>query len=98
MPLQIAKSILAVYAWIVVGVLFVFLWRIASFFGRASRQRVRHRLLVLPGVLLAAGVVWYLLHNRDFVGEPVGDLLLFSGGSLLFLFSSRLERLMTGER
>jgi hypothetical protein len=98
MPLQIAKSILAVYAWIVVGVLFFFLWRIAGFYERASGQRVGHRFLVLPGVLLAAGVIWYLLHNSDFVGEPVGDLLLFCGGGLLFLFSNRLERLMTGER
>jgi hypothetical protein len=98
MSLYIAKSVLAVYAWIVVGVLFFFLWRIAGFYERASGQRVGHRFLVLPAVLLAAGVIWYLLHDNDFVGRPVGDLLLFGGGVLLFLFSSRLEKLMTGER
>jgi hypothetical protein len=98
MPLHIAKSILAVYAWLVVGMLLLFLWRIAGFYATASGQPVRHRFLVLPGVLLAAGAIWYLLNNRDFVGEPVGDLLLFGGGGLLFLFSNRLERMMTGER
>jgi hypothetical protein len=59
---------------------------------------VGHQFLVLPGVLLAAGVIWHLLHGSDFVGQPVGDLLLFGGGILLFLFSNRLEILMTGER
>jgi hypothetical protein len=78
--------------------LFFFLWRIAEFYERASGQRVGYRFLVLPGVLLAAGVVWYLAHNNDFVGQPIGDLLLFAGGILLFLFSSRLQKLMTGER
>jgi hypothetical protein len=96
--LQIAKTFLAVYAWIVIGVLFFFLWRIADFYERASGQRVGHRFLVLPGLLLAAGAMWYLLHDSDFVAQPVGDLLLFGGGLLLLLFGARLERLMTGER
>ena len=96
--MQIVKSILAVYAWIVVGVLLFFLWRIANFYERASGKRVGSRFLALPGVLIAAGAIWYGLHCIDFVGQPVGDLLLFGGGSLLFLFSTRLVRLMTGER
>lgn len=96
--MEIAKTILATYAWIVVGVLFFFLWRIAGFYEAASGQRVGHRFLVFPGVLLAAGVIWYLFHDSDFVGQPVGDILLFVGGILLFLFSNRLEKLMTGER
>jgi hypothetical protein len=58
---------------------------------------VGHRFLLLPGALLAAGVVWYLRYDVDFLGRPVGDLLLFTGGTLLILFASRLQSLMTGE-
>jgi len=95
---EIVKTALTVYAWIVVGVLLFFLWRIAAFYEQASGKRVGIRFLALPAVLMAAGVAWYILHHIDFVGQPVGDLLLFAGGSLLFLFSTRLVRLMTGEK
>ncbi len=97
MLLQIAKWVLTVYSWLVVGALLYFLWRIASFYANASGQRVGHRFLLLPGALLAAGVVWYLQYDRDFVGQPTADLLLFGGGILLFFFSGRLQKLMTGE-
>ncbi|MFW6115640.1 MAG: hypothetical protein ACOC7Y_01115 [Chloroflexota bacterium] len=98
MPLEAAKVVLTIYAWVVIGVLLFILWRIARFYERASKQQVRHRLLLLPAALLSAGVIWYLGNNRNFVGSPTGDLLLFAGGVLLFLFSSRLATLMTGER
>jgi len=97
MLLQITKWILSVYSWLVIGALLYFLWRIASFYANASGQRVGHRFLLLPGILLAAGVIWYLRSDTDFVGQPAGDLLLFAGGILLFFFSGRLQKLMTGE-
>lgn len=97
MPIQLAEQALAAYACLLIGVLLFFLWHIAGFYERASGQRVGHRFLLLPGLLLAAGVIWYLYRESAFVGEPVGDLLLFGGGSLLFLFANRLQRLMTGE-
>ncbi len=98
MLLQIAKHILAAYAWLAIGLLFYFLWRIAAFYERASGQRVGHRLLLVPGGLFAAGVLWYLWVDSDFVGHPVGDLLLCGGGILLLFFSGRLAALMTGGR
>jgi hypothetical protein len=97
MALQIVKKALIVYSWLVIGGLLFFLWRIAGFYQNASGQHVRPRLLLFPGALLTAGVTWYLFHNADFIGQPIGDLLLFLGGMLLFLFSERLQRLMTGE-
>lgn len=97
MLLQMAKHVLTVYSWLVIGTLLFFLWRIASFYANASGQHVGHRFLLLPGALLAAGVVWYLGHDSNFVGQPIGDLLLFAGGILLFFFSGRLQKLMTGE-
>lgn len=97
MLLHVTKQILAIYSWLVIGIMLFFLWQVAGFYERASGQRVGHRFLLLPGVLLAGGVIWYLLHDSDFVGQPLGDLLLCGGGILLLLFSNRLQRLMTGE-
>ncbi|MGD2144920.1 MAG: hypothetical protein PVF54_10615 [Anaerolineae bacterium] len=98
MVLEVAKQVLVVYSWVMIGALLFFLWSIARFYEKASGQRVWHRLLALPTMVLGAGAVWYLGHNVDFVGQPVADLFLFTAGVLLFLFSNRLERLMTGER
>lgn len=96
--MEVIKYILAIYSWGVIEVLIFFLWRIARFYEEASGQRVGSHFLLLPAVLLAVGVVWYLMYNNDFTGQPVGDLLLFSGGILLLPFSIRLQQIMTGER
>lgn len=95
--IDVAQRILGGYAWLLISVLLLFLWQIAGFYGQASGERVGHSFLLLPGVLLAAGALSYLVHDSAFVGEPVGDLLLFAGGLLLFLFANRLEQLMTRE-
>jgi hypothetical protein len=95
--MQITQQILTVYSWLVIGALLFFLWRIARFYEKASGQRVGYRFLLLPGALLAAGVIWYLRYDSDFVGQPIGDTLLFGGGILLLLFGNRLQKLMTGE-
>lgn len=97
MVLEIIQQILAVYSWAVIGALLVFLWHVAGFYERASGERVGHRFLLIPAALLTAGVAWYLGHDSDFVGQPLGDALLFAGGLLLLLFSNRLQKLMTGE-
>jgi cbb3-type cytochrome oxidase subunit 3 len=96
--MDIVKYILAIYSWAAIGLLLVFLGRIAYFYEKTSRQQTGYYLLVLPGLLLIAGVVWYLRQNAEFTGEPIGDLLLFSGGALLCLFGVRLKEFMTGER
>ncbi len=92
------KYALTIYSWAVVGVLIFFLWHIARFYAKTSGQRVAYYALVLPSVLLATGVIWYLVNDVDFVGQPVGDLLLLSSGVSLFLFGNHLRELMTGER
>jgi hypothetical protein len=96
--MQTAEAVLSIYTWVVVGVLIAFLWRIAYFYEKASGERLRHYLLVVPGLLLATAAIWYIIRGADFVGEPVGDALLFLGGLLLGLFGCRLQDLMTGER
>lgn len=95
--LHIIKQALSIYAWLVIGALIVFIWHIAGFYEKASGQAVGQRFLILPGLLLAGGVIWYLTQDCDFVGEPVGDVMLFAGGILLFLFAARLQKTMTGE-
>ena len=79
-------------------ILIVFLWRIAYFFEKTSGQRVGYLFLILPSLLLAAGVIYYLVYGEGFIGQPVGDILLFSGGVLLCLFGLHLHELMIGER
>ena len=96
--MEVIKTILTIYSSAIVGVLIIFLWRIAFFYEQTSGQRVGHYFLLLPALLLAAGAVWYLKNGGDFTGQPAGDLLLFIGGALLCLFGSRLQELMTGER
>jgi hypothetical protein len=96
--METAKVALSIYTWIVIGLLVAFLWRIAYFYEKASGERLRHYLLVVPGLLLAAAAARYIFRGADFVGDPIGDALLFLGGLSLSLFGYRLQDLMTGER
>lgn len=96
--MAVAQLVFSIYAWIAIGVLVAFLWRIAYFYQKASDEPLRHRLLAVPVVLLGAGALWYIVRGGEFVGHPASDTLLFVGGLLLILFSARLQELMTGER
>ncbi len=96
--MEIVKFVLVIYALAVVGMLMAFLWRIAYFYEKTSGQRVGYYFLIIPTLLLLVGAGWYLVHNVEFVGEPVGDVLLGVGGILLFSFGIHLQELMTGER
>ena len=96
--MDVVKYVLIIYSWALVGVLVFFLWCIAHFYEKTSGQRVPHYLFLFPALLLAAGVGWYLVYDVEFTGQPVGDLLLCAGGTLLLAFGIRLQELMTGER
>jgi hypothetical protein len=99
MPLlNYVKLGLAVYSWIIVGVLLLFLGRIAYFYEKTSRQRVRYMLYSIPTALLGFGALWYLFSDVEFVRQPVGDLSLFLGGVLVYVLGERLREMMTGER
>jgi tellurite resistance protein TehA-like permease len=92
------KFILAAWSFGVIGMLLFFMWRVAYFYEKTSGQRVSYYLLTIPALSLTAGAIWYLVHNVEFVGEPVGDVLLLVGGVVLFLFCVHLQEVMTGER
>jgi hypothetical protein len=87
---------LSMYSWAVIGVLLLFLWRIAYFYEETSGQYVGHLFLIVPASLLIAGAIWYLGHSIKFIGSPIGNILLSLGGFILYLFGSRLQKLMTG--
>jgi len=96
--MEVLKTILVVYSVVAVGMLIVFLWRIAYFYEKTSGQPVGYCFILLPALLLAAGGIWYLARNVEFIGEPIGDSLLCAGGVFLLVFGFRLQELMTGER
>jgi membrane protein CcdC involved in cytochrome C biogenesis len=96
--MEIIKYILAIYSWVAIGILIFFLARIAYFYEKTSGQQTSYYFLIIPAVMMTTGVVWYLMFNVEFTGQPIGDLLLFGGGVLLFAFSTRLQEFMTGER
>lgn len=96
--MKVIQHILAIYSWVAIGILIVFLWRIAYFYERTSGQRVGHYFILLPALLLGAGALWYLVRGGEFIGEAIGDILLFLGGAFLSGFGFRLRELMTGER
>ncbi|MCP4537396.1 MAG: hypothetical protein GY832_09640 [Chloroflexi bacterium] len=96
--MEIIKYILAIYSWAAIGILLIFLGRVAYFYEKTSGQPTGYYLLFLPALLLVAGACWYLVTNVEFTGQPIGDLLLFGGGLLLSIFGIRLQEFMTGER
>ena len=96
--MEIVKLVLGIYSWVVIGALIVFLGRIAYFYEKTSGQRTNYYFLILPGLLLALGVIWYLVYSVEFAGWPIGDVLLCTGGVLLGIFGFRLQEFMTGER
>jgi hypothetical protein len=96
--MEFVKLVLTIYSWAGIGALTVFLGRIAYFYEKTSGQRTNCYFLILPALLLTAGVVWYLLYSVEFTGWPIGDVLLFGGGVLISVFGFRLQEFMTGER
>jgi len=85
-------------SWIGISVLSFFLWRIARFYEHSSGETAHSWLFLFPMILLPTGAACYIFEGADFVGIPVGDLLLFAGGICLLFASARLERIMVGER
>jgi len=94
---QVMQNVLTIYAWVIVSALIVFLWRIAFFYEKTSSRWVGHYLVLLPGLVMLAGVVRYYVSGKRLVGDPVGDLLLFVGGAGVAAVSVRLNLLMTGD-
>jgi hypothetical protein len=96
--MKLIGQIISLYAWVVIAVLFLFLYRIARFYERKSRQRTHYRLFLVPIVLLAFGALRYAFFSADFVGDPPGDAAFFAGGTAAYLLGFSLLDLMTGPK
>jgi hypothetical protein len=96
--MRVVQDILTGYSWVGVGILIIFLWRIAFFYEKTSKRWVGHYLVMIPGLILLGGVVTYLIVGKPLVGDSLGDILFFVGGLGVAVFGVRLQGLMTGEQ
>ncbi len=85
---------IATLTWLGILFLVFLLWRIARFYEHSSGQRVYAWLFLVILILFLAGAAWYILANPDFVGIPLADGLLCSGGILSLLGTWILTRAM----
>jgi len=85
-------------SWAGITTLTFFLWRIARFYEKSSQQTAYSWLFTFPLLLLPAGAIFYMVYDRDFVGVPVGDLLLAAGGVTLIAASLTLQQVLVEER
>ncbi|HEY75880.1 MAG TPA: hypothetical protein G4O00_06835 [Thermoflexia bacterium] len=90
--------VLDVVSWLGVTLLVFFLWRIARFYERSSRETAYSWLFLPPMFLLPAGAAFYWVEDPTFIQSLWGDLLLFAGGGLLLFASILLHQVMMGER
>jgi hypothetical protein len=91
-------AVMSLYAWGVAAAIVFFLYLIARFFEEKAGQRSYYGLFLVPIVALVLGAFEYALYSKDFVGDFLGDALLFVGGVLLMIAGGNLLRLMVGGR
>jgi len=102
---DVAFSILSIYAWVLVGCVVCLTLCIARFYqikyaelyDDASHKRTYYRLLYFPLVLFIVAAVRYAI-LADFVGDVWGDIAFFVGGIVLAALGLRLQHLMAGGR
>ena len=96
-------SILTIYPGVLAAIVIYCLIQIARFYQKkyaelytnSPNQQSYYLLFVVPLVLFLVAAGRYALIG-DFVGDLLGDLALFVGGTLLAILAFRLQRLMTG--
>jgi len=87
--------IFTVVFWGAVALLLVILFAIARFYQITSGQPSRYGWFAAPVVLFGAGALRYAALG-DFMGDALGDALMFAGGVTLIALATRLLRLMMG--
>lgn len=86
--------VIATLAWLGILFLVFLLWRIARFYEHSSGQRVYAWLFLVILILFLVGAAWYIFANPGFVGIPLADGLLCTGGILSLLGTLILTRTM----
>ncbi len=92
--MNILLRVIASLVWLGILFLVFLLWRIARFYERSSGQRVYAWLFLVILVLFLAGAAWYIFVAPGFVGIPLADGLLCTGGILSALGTFILTRAM----
>ncbi len=92
--MNILVRVLATLIWLGILFLVFLLWRIARFYERSSGRRVYAWLFLVIVGLFLGGAGWYIAVNPDFVGIPLADGLLWTGGVLLIFGTFILTRVM----
>ena len=95
--MSLLYGLLNILIWGVLCALIVVLHRIARFFQVTSGRRSYYQLFNLPLVLILLSTLRYASLGI-FVGDPLGDILMFLGGVCLIALGYFLLKLMTGGR
>ncbi len=90
---------LMTYSWVMIAILLFFLLLIARFYERKAHQKSHYQLFLLPLVFFVLGALRYdFLFASNFVGDPLGDTLFFTGGVATTILGYHILNLMTGGR
>jgi len=92
-----AHQALTIFSWFAVAILLLLLLLIARFYQNVSQERTYYWVFGLPIVIFGLGAARYAFLDRV-GGDPLGDLLWFSGGILLAAMCVYLYNLMTQGR
>lgn len=96
--MKVANAIPTLYSWGIFGVVLFFLFLIARFYEKKAGQRSYYQLFFLPLLLVLFSAALYAFFSEDFVGDMLGDSLLFLAGVTQTALGCFLYTLMTGGR
>ena len=91
--IAISQAALLIF-WFMLAMLIFVLALIARFYESNSGQPTYFRWYAAPIVLLGVGVVRYVSLNQ-WGDDPIGDILMFFGGTMLLVLCLRLYFTMT---
>ena len=94
--MNILCAAMSFYSWSLAVVVIIFMYLIGRFFEEKAGQRSYYQAFLIPMVLFILGALRYLVYTDDFVGDMLGDVMLFGGGLALILGSHYLLSLMVG--
>ncbi|NLS79732.1 MAG: hypothetical protein BWY77_01753 [bacterium ADurb.Bin431] len=94
--MSILCAAMNLYSWGLAVVVIIFVYLIGRFFEEKAGQRSHYQAFLVPMVLFLLAALRYVAYAQDFVGDLVGDALLFGGGLALMLSCRHLLALMVG--
>jgi hypothetical protein len=96
--MRFLAAVATLYVWVVAAILMFFLYLIGKFFEEKAGRRTYYQGFLIPLFLCLGAGLRYLFNGQDFVGDIVGDALLFGAGISVIALSNYLLHLMVGER